>query len=175
MLSRMRNWGHRAGGTVNWLRALYLANCTAALVLVVVYIFGVRIPPVGIRLADSVALAIGYAVLLVAWTLLDWLGVVDRTGFLVEAYQNSGLRPLDIGVALLAVLILWGAWRIDFTALEVYLLAGLALLNSLFSLVQHRSAYSWQAIESIPSVQGDDHQEVAPDEAAQEPSGENPP
>lgn len=163
MLERVRGQGAEALTGLPWARILYLTNCTMALLVIAIYLFGFRMPVISERLTligvpAPLALALDYGVLVLFWMLIESLGYVEHTPALQHLYPNRGLRWYDLGLGVLAVLVLWWARRAGFATTALWLLGGLTLANSIISALQFRYQYDPETLAA-----GAEGQETAGD------------
>lgn len=154
MLDRIGERGGQIAAGHHWPRLIYLTNCSVALVAVAVYLFGVRLPPVGnLYLSELAGIAVVYGVVFLLWFLIEGLGYVEQVPSLYHLYPNAGLRELDLALAVLAVLGLWLAWRSGFANAAIWILGGLTLANSVISALQLRRRYTLEDIGTVPDGQ----------------------
>ena len=114
------------------IRAFYLANFTMTFIIIAVYLFGLRVPPInGTYLSDPAALGLGYAIVLGIWILLDMLNVVANTYILSSIFEGIEIRWYDLGLACFGGLVLFAAWRTELANIAIWVLAGLIFLNGI--------------------------------------------
>jgi hypothetical protein len=146
---RARHWRSGVTGGRNWLRIIYLTNCSAVVLVIIIYVLGIRwqlIP--GLRVNDLMVALIDYAVLLLAWFLIDAFSFIDDSQFLSELYRNNGLRLLDLIMVALPLLVVGGAWHFGFLSPPLWMVCVLMLVNAVTSYIQLRDRYG---LERLPS------------------------
>jgi hypothetical protein len=151
MLNRIRNFGTNLAGGVNWIRMIYLANWLTALVVMVFYVFGIRLYPIGgLALPESVLLILAYLICLLLCFILERLQIYTTVAFFDGLYRNQGLRWLDMALLILAPASLFLAYWAGFFNLAFIICTILVFINSFLSLWQLRSPYGMYPGQTDP-------------------------
>ena len=154
MMNRLRDLLPRGGtagrpGQVNWLRVVYLTNLCMIPGLYLVFISGMRLPPlVNLYLSDPLMMGLGYLLVFLIWLLIDF-SIDLEEDWMEGIYRNSGMRWLDILAVLLAGLIGYMAYRLQIFDLPLWVVGSLVLVNGLIGSFQLRQIYRPDTLDAM--------------------------
>lgn len=142
----MRDMAGQAFTGRNWFRMFYMINLSTIVVTVIIYFFlifeqGYIDPWLGVL--------IGFILCTGAWYILETTGMVSRSPILCQIYQSPGLRWLDIILVILAMVVLYGTWRLNFMNNPIIIVSVLVFVNGLLGFFQLHSTYSSKTINDM--------------------------
>ena len=154
MIAQGRGAAGAALASRNWERVLYLTNLTTIVLTVAIYLFALFDPT---NMRRLVMVLIGYGASFLVWTLLDGLGLADRSSLVAHLFEAPGLDWMDACLALLSLLVLFAAWRLGRLSEAIAIVAGLTVFNGVLGYFQVRSRYAQETMSSLYSGSSDQH------------------